>query len=381
MKKIDTNLRKPVIFLNGTKYKLDKAYTFVNGVKQILWGESGVQIDYISSTGVLGGGMLFAIGEDWLDAYRSNTIYRISIANLSNPTLIQSVNWNNVSNFNGFQTTAGNMIFDTYAYAGGNTTSNELQVNPVNGTITVGGNATYTGNYLMFTNNNLTTHKTKTKTFTPSTGTVSLQYGTDFIWNGVVKYSTGREPTSVQDRNFSLKLNGKALQVGTDTIIFNLTGDYGSPGLYSGTPTGYNRITNTNTGTYMYDTDYILVEHSISIELLDKTSYTSVYTYTSDTNNVLKCLGRNGDYYYIIEYPSSSSATSGVKLKLLSKSDLSVAFTRDLPADPFNENSGFTTFWRNCSCIIQNTQTGFLGVGTYNANTLALRVARISGIF
>lgn len=380
MQQIDTNLHKPVIFLNGTKYKLDKAYTFINGEKKILWGESGVQIDYISSTGSLGGGYVFAIGENWVDAYRSSVIYRINISNLSNPTLIQNVTWGNVRDFNGYQTTAGTMMFDTERYSSGNATSNKLQVSTTDGSIVVGGNGTYTGTYLMFTDNNLVTRTARTY-YIQQTGQ-SRTFGTNFYWNGVLKYSTGRTPTSATDVSGDLYLNGSALQVGQDSIIFNLTGNYGSgSGLYLGTDSSYNRVANGIGGTKVYDDDAILNDGSNRVSLLDKTSYAELAYYEANIGDVLKCLGRIGNYYYVLTMPSNLTATSGVKLILLNKSDLSVAFTRDLPSDPFNEYEGKITFWLNIVYTMQISQTGFLGVSTYNTSTLGLRIARFSGIF
>ena len=121
-----------------------------------------------------------------------------------------------------------------------------------------------------------------------------------------------------------------------------------------------------------------------AVSLLDSSSYSELYRYDTDYDNtgkILKFLGRIGNYYYVITMPSLANATGGVKIIALNKADLTVAFSKDLPADPFEENGGLITYWKNCSTVAQVSQTGFLGVSTYNSNTLGLRVARFSAIF
>ena len=90
MKKIDTTLHKPVIFLNGQKKVLAKAWTFINGTKVQLWGQDGVQVDYIRADGLLSGwNKMVAIGESWatVAGSRSGTpsVSRLNISNISSP--------------------------------------------------------------------------------------------------------------------------------------------------------------------------------------------------------------------------------------------------------------------------------------------------------
>ena len=54
MKKIDTTLYKPVIFLNGSKKVLAKAWTFVNGEKIQLWGDVLEWLDTFEDFDVIG---------------------------------------------------------------------------------------------------------------------------------------------------------------------------------------------------------------------------------------------------------------------------------------------------------------------------------------
>lgn len=405
MKKIDTNLHKPVIFLNGTKYKLDKAYTFVNGVKQQIWGESGIQIDYISSTGTLAGGIPFVAGDNWLGCYNGKNVFRIDISNLSNPVMDLNVAWGMIKNFNGFLSSSGNMIFSSsYMTAGGGNitgTVNKIQINTSTGDFVVIDNNTHTSGltYIMQTENGIFHSDNRTKTFSTSHSTTSRTYGTTFYFNNSVIYQTGREPASISDTSGNLYLadSSRVLQVGQDSVLFNMTGSYSTgAGTYIGTTSSYNKLGNVVARPKLYDGDYIISTTSsgfpssyvnptdTTLHAVDKISYATLLSYDVDyanTGNVIKFLGKIGNYYYVLVYPYSNIATSGVKLVVLNKADFSVAYTKDLEADPFNENNGYITFWYNCNVIPQESQTNYLVAGTFNSSTLGLRVVRFSAIF
>lgn len=407
MKKIDTNLHKPVTFVNGTKYKLDKAYTFVNGEKKLIWGDSGVQIDYISSTGTLGGGIVFAIGEDWMHASNGNNVYKIDIANLSNPTLIQSVEWGKVFNYSGVLSGNGNSIFHTSKQA----TNNRLSVDSsgnivVSQTFTSGG----TNNKVDFVDSYVLSITSLTHTVSSTSQTRIYTYGSDYYFNTTKKHTTGTWATNNANSLYYSGTSGStttyprpttssamlypAIQYDSDTILINLSGaKTNGAGIYKMTYNSLTKIGNNINGlrlvddnvicrTYYSGTDtYGSIEPNC-LSLLDKTSLSTLYTYPAspDTSKKLIFLGKSGNYYYVIEKPNVDTVIGGVKLVILNSADLSVAFERTLPDDPFNENNGKPTFWMNSECIAQITNSGFLAVSTYDSSTLALRVARFSAL-
>lgn len=372
MKKIDTNLHKPVIFIEGTKHKLDKAYTFVNGVKHELWGAGGVQIDYISSTGTLAGGNIFAIGEDWANVWYNNSILRLDISNLSLPSLLQSVAWGNINKFNAdYQGTATNSVFASFNY--NNYTGYKLLLNNSDGTMVVdkssvlSATSSYTNskNLLGITNNSIVNKLTETLSWKPTT----INHERVF-WNGTEKYA------------FSQVFNG-LMQV-ADNSILAITSNYGT--IYSCSESDYTAV-GTGFDRGVYDNGYMYCQsNNASGKFITKRASNDIptvlyrYPTTADNTTNYKIIGMIGDYIYCLKTPVSSTSTSEVKLLLLNKSDLTVAFERVLPNDPFNENNGLPTFWTNCTMQAQFSRTGFLGVSTYNAPTLGLRIARFSGL-
>lgn len=412
MQKIDTNLHKPVIFINGTKYRLDKAWTFVNGVKQQIWGESGVQIDYIKSDGNAFG-YLGAIGEDWAVSWLNGNAMRINISNFTNPQLIQSVAWGSVTKYNGFLSTTNNMVFGNGV--------NKITLNPQTGVLSAVslGNSAQPGSLTLayglgITNSYFVQAFNLTKTFITTTShgshITTVTWGTEFYWSGTLKYTTGREPASATDTSGVVVYNNgmTPLQVGTNEIWARIQRRSGSSiiyDLYSLTYSGLTLVegSSTLTGDLILDGNIICRNWfngttsgtSISgttlpktaLSLLDKSTRTTLYTYdvpyvanTSNKNRLL-FLGRIDNYYYVITMPYDPDATSGVKFVLLNAADLTVALEKALPSDPFNENEGKITFWYNAFSEAQISQTGFLGVYSYNSTTLKWRVARFSAVF
>lgn len=394
MSKIDTNLHKPVIFINGTKHKLDKAYTFINGVKYELWGASGVQVDYISSTGTLGGGTLFAIGENWANVYYNFNILRLDISNLSSPSLIQSASWGNIIEYNNlFSNEYNNMEFvsATSQYSGTNRTFNLLEIN--NGEITVKKSKTLTrqsGGYLGWINDSVFQYEQQ-RTSTSST----TQYGAKIYSDNTLKYTMGTTSNKLYP---SARFDYKAY-LGNKAILPLIGGT--DKGIYSLDNSAYTKISSetwggsTNYDTLLYDNDRSVLlrgwfdgsgmsgAFNTALATYDPVSLTLIDKYQEpfgdSENRFLKLVGTNDDGILILSIPYDDNATSGVKLKLLDL-DMTTILEKELPADPFNENNGKITFWYNCKAIPQCSNTGFLGVSTYNSSTLGLRIARFSGL-
>ena len=378
MNKIDTNLHKPIIFLNGTKYKLDKAYTFVNGVKQQIWGESGVQIDYISSTGVLGGGTLFAIGENWANVCANNKVLRLNISNISSPTLVQDVVWGEVKGWNGYQSTQNSVCFETWNTS--TRTANKMQLDPSDGTMQViqtasinaTSSSTNSATHLGATNTALVGAFNVLQTLQPS-----QTWQQNFYWNGIYSY---------RDNSVS-SLYKKFIQVANDSLIC-INGSNGMGRFTSSGHTSLGTLSGGSTGAF-YDNgivyncsnprsagNYITTRSGADMT-------TVLNRYDAGDGYTLKMLGMIDGYIYLLKMPySSSAANPEIKLLLLDSTDMTtVVHQKTLPVDPFNENNGAPTFWRNCEMVPQVSQTGFVGVSTYNSSTLDLRIVRFSTIF
>lgn len=391
MTNINTNLHKPVIFINGTKYKLDKAYTFVNGVKQEIWGEGGVQVDYISSTGVLGGGIPFAIGENWLNCFYNNSIYRLNISNLSNPTLTQNVAWGNVVQNNNYQSTAENSSFN--AWNSSSRTGYKININNASGALSVVQTQAFTPtssstNYsalLGFTNSKAVNSFATLKSTKPYR---TLQI--DIYWNNVFKYTADASSTHTYTGLLQKEANNLLIIKSKTNMVYSVSeSGITQIGTFSGSSIIDYTEGLTNSWTcknLVCDNQYMYYASSgVSPMFIGKKSVNDVGTILErynapDSNTYLRIIGMVNNNLYCLSLPSTGTPESEVKLILLNKEDFSVVYEKILPNDPFNENGGYPTFWTDSKTVPQISKTGFLAFGCYETSTLALRIARFSDL-
>lgn len=393
MKKINTSTHKPVIFLNGDKYRIDKAYTFVNGERKQIWGETGVQIDYISSDGVLNGGDLYAIGDDWMTLNYGLNILRVDISNLSNPSLIQSAAWGSILKYNAYQSTATESVFYSRASSISPYNYNKLIIDQ-DGVVAVDNSSVGTGLYFMDGTNTEIATSTLLRENTAQAPNVRWAcYGSDYYFGSTKKHTTGTyssgNTTSLISGNIYVATGGStgsyrpdaSLQIGDDSILINVWGNKTSDtGLYEMTSSSLTRRSGTNLyNLNILDGNNIVRNEGNALVLNDKTSFTELHRYTGTADKIL-FLGKISNNYYIIETVNNASTLNSTKLKLLDASDLSVTLTRDLPDDPFNENNGNATFWTQAVAKPMISTSGFLGVSSFNNSTLSLRIVRISDI-
>lgn len=386
MKKIDTTLHKPVIFINGQQKVLDKAWIFVNGEKKMLWGQPGVQVDLISSDTVVSGvNSIKAVGEDWLVTTGNGNVNRLNITNLSSPSLIQSVAWGSEgSNNNGFLSDNSKLVF--YGSASGS--FNRLACDFSTGVVSVEQSYNAVNNTPFGDiGNSSIGYKNKVKSFVrpgPSSGSagiVTRTWGADVYINDSVAYSFGTQPSTINDTNYGPYINEVYLQYSSTEWYIKCVGvgSYSSEGgLNKLTTSARTKINATLTDPIFLDGGSIVCLSSPSVNLADKTSLAITYSSDSIIGSGIagKVLGRNGDYYYVITYPSTAVQGGVVTLYLLNKTDLSTVYTQVLPTDPFNEYSGVSTFWNNCVASPQVSGSGFLGVSGNVSGQL--RIVRFS---
>lgn len=385
MKRIDTTLHKPVIFLNGQKKVLSKAWTFVNGEKKMLWGQPGVRVDLISSDGLVSGtNAITAVGENWLvTTNNSNYVNRIDISNLSSPSLIQSVAWGSRGRTNGFLSTANKLVF--YGNASG--TLNRLACDFATGGVSVEKSYVNSSGLLVGDiGSSSIGWGNKTKTFVrpgPSgSGTISMTWGSDVYVNNSVAYSIGHQPSSVSDSNYGPYITSMYLQV-TSTSWYGYCwgkGSYASQsGIYTMTTSSMSKIGDSITGGEPYYLDGSnMVTLDSSVNYVDKSTLAVAYSSAVITGNGMtaKIIGRNGDYVYVVQYPTTAVTDGVVTLYLLDKTNLTTVYTQVLPTDPFGENSGSSIFWNRCLYNPQVSGSGFLGVSGNVSGQL--RIVRFS---
>ncbi|MBQ1758980.1 MAG: hypothetical protein IIZ94_04775 [Prevotella sp.] len=406
MKKIDVNLHKPVVFLNGQKRSIDKAWVFVNGEKKLLWGEIGVAIDYIEPS--LDIGSVFAIGENWVDTSNGGVVSFWDMSNLSNITLKESVGWGDVGYQNEYQTTSGHPIY----YGNTSVNANKMELNVNTGDLNVLSSINGLDNHTFTGNSNSYAFRTETlkKSFvntsrvgrTPSSTVVTLTYGTNFYWNGSSRYSTGRVPSSTSDSNYALYMSGSGLQIDDNAFLINMVGTYSTgEGLYRAEYSGLTKIqasqvrnmemldgnkiccsvfVNTQSGVYytgyVAPTDFYIV-HSGNFSELFRMSV------ADQRKNVLRFVGELNGYYYLVKAMNySNEYAAEVKLLLVDKETYQTVWEQDLPVDPFNQFSGKGTFWASqyTTATVQKSQTGFLALTYRDSTSGVVKIVRFGGL-
>lgn len=386
MEKIDVNLHKPVIFLNGQKRVLDKAWVFVNGEKKMLWGEMGVNIDYIQPSSDIGN--IFAIGENWVDTSNSQMISLWDMSNLSNITLKESVGWGNVGYQNEYQSTDDNLIY----FGDTSVNCNKMKLNPNTGELTVLSTINGLDNHIVQGHTNSATLRTEVLSrYFPNTSRVSstvpgvtLQYGTNFYWNGTARYSTGRRPSSTSDSNYRLMISDGVLQIEDEALLINMSGTYDTgSGLYSATISGVNKLSGTMYGDIvMLDGDKICCANKTDFYTINKNNFSELYRMSVGSSDVLRFIGKLGGYYYLVKVVNYNLTSAEAKLILLDADDYSVAWEQDIPADPFWDYDGKGMFWydNRFKAVIQNSRTGFLGAYYRDSSAGTVKIVRFSGL-
>lgn len=399
MKQIDTTLHKPVVFVDGKKKVLDKAWVFVNGEKKMLWGESGVAIDFITAEVESGTWSLAGIGEKWLWASGSSTVKIFDITNLSNPLLKSSVAWGSNWRYNGYQTVDGQYVF----YGQNSKTLNKLLVNPLTGEASVGESYTTTADMSLLTKTNYWIgYKNLSVRYTrpgaTTTGFTTFNYGTQWVFNSAIRFTTGRKPSGVGDTaDYKFQYSSGGIQINNTDILVNISSDGYSTGAgaYKLNYNGFTKVTENSvlnpvmldgnrvvgkrsyaSGSGLYRTSY-----DYALLLYDSVAFQLVAEFAVDSKtHTISFLGRNGDYYYVIKRPKKSQV-GGVSLLLLSKDDLSVVYEQEMPSDPFNEYNGNCDYWLGGGADAYVSQSGFVGFkgSTTSGNTVG-RIVRFSAL-
>lgn len=366
MKTVDVFVHKPVTFINGQKKVLDKGVVFIDGVKKYIWGKEGVPVDFIKTDGV-GTGRVFSIGETWMySSMPTGYIIKSNISNLDNPVIEQNVEWGDIFQYCGFQSSSENST----VY--GSTKGNRVIVNNTTGNITIPANypvftgtVSYSGavgNATACLTNNYMCAFTSGGRGLPSLSSL----GNTWHWNNDF-FATGsrREPLSWN--------NSTILQINTDAYIVNMVcSNTALTGLYLVTPSNITKVNSLMNDLVMLDGNILCGVSNYTnstqstFKLYNKSDYSLNKTYThSNSNEKIVFLGRIGNNYYFVSTPKTNSAT-GAKVFLLNKDTLATVWTQDLVSDPFNENNGTTAFWGTAKARHpQVSKTGFLSVDSF----------------
>lgn len=386
MKKIDTTLHKPVIFLNGEKKVLAKAWTFINGEKKLLWGQPGIQVDLIKSDGIVSStNRIKAIGDDWLVmATFANQINRIDISNISTPTLLQTVSWgDSLGDYRNSGYLSDSTKFVFYGVYGD--TLNRMACDYSTGVVTVEKSYVMSNSERKIGDIGNSSIGSKDKKRSVNGGT--LRWGSDVYVNNSLAYSVGNYSSTT---SYGPLISFQYLQYSSSAWYIRCLaqGSYSSQnGLSRMTTSGITKINSTSINSledYFLDGNNIAGVYSSmarnTVELINKDSLSVVSSNTlGDTNYEIKLVGRIGSCYYVIKTPRSHVNNLGLEttLYLLDATDLTnVVYTQTLPTDPFGEYNGTSEFWNACYVSAQNSGSGFLGVSADASGKI--RVVRFS---
>lgn len=343
----------------------------------------GVITNFISG-GSLGGSVLLAVGEKYAVVCHDadKTVRRVDLTNLVNPSVSETQAWGYSWKHSGFQTTAGSMIYygDNRTHSGGiygsysgNLTG--IRINPTNGAMTLIDSITTatTTEIRRFLNktNVWIMAKDNAEVFSGTAHTSVLTYGSSYFFNGTINYSTGNAPGTASTATGFLYYHTGALQISSTELLIYMRGSSDmNPGLCRMNASGWSRIYATYSGVpTMYDNGNILWVAGNRITLVNG-GFGQLGAYVCDTGRNCILLGRLGDYYYVIDYPSTATQDGEVLLKILQKDNLDLFFAQQLPADPFDAYDGMTTMYNNLKVTPHVSQSGYVGaIEEYNASS------------
>lgn len=382
-KTITSGFNMPFTFINGEKKRLIKGITFINGVKKVLWDNAGVSYDLITATDSGGSNwFLEAVGEKWLFGSQlssSGNALLWDITNISSPNLKQSVAWGSGWQINTYQSTNEQYVF----YNRNGSTLKKMTIVPSTGVMTVA--ETYnsaSSNSLLTKTDQWVQYTVLRKNWTQPT-VVSVQYGNTFYFNGVQKYQIGSAPSSATDKTYVYRYitsGTKGVQVDATGIIANVTSrDSSKAGLHIIRSSGITRIANAIANPVMWHDNKVVgieagrisgVSTSVNIKLAiyETGAYAELASYQTEGNKAFHFLGKNGAYYYIIQYDALDTSAIPT-LILLNEEDLSIAYEKELPIDPFNEYDGLNTFYAAGTYVGGTEFVSYTGYVAFKGNT------------
>lgn len=131
----------PVVFIGGQKKVLSKGITFINGVKKILWGTSGVTVGFINlsniSIGSNAGAFYASKNSVYIHGNKGNilsgmnyhSVTRINIQNPSSPQVVDSGTYGFVSTYSAIDSSDGQQCYFASYGNSNSTTINKIVIN------------------------------------------------------------------------------------------------------------------------------------------------------------------------------------------------------------------------------------------------------------
>lgn len=305
-KKLITPLRT---FVNGNLTRLSKGFTFVNGERVQLWGNTRTQFFAIPFDGGWDNDILF-IDDNYLYTYgttkssttgtfvaKSNSLCVYDISNPSSAQRLSYVQWGLNPVFSPAESDSSNYIY----YITNGSTRNKVNLRD-SGTPTVV--TTYSGQSGMLWCVPLLNGKNLWARRVASQG--SYDYYVGYNSTNILNVYETRTTNPVWD-------NGNLVVSGTGTII------------QASSDSGSNQITNNCVVTSrMMDGNYVIVAgyNVVKIAKYNLTNNSTVWEHTFDNDRRVDIIGEGNGNYYVVDKPVDFNATdTNVYLRIYDADD------------------------------------------------------------
>lgn len=309
----------PVTFINGEKKRLVKGVTFINGVKKVLWDIKQLQIDYFDLTTIsgadtlylTGGGTGFFANKNYLIYTSGYNVNKINVTNVASPTLTAKVAIGSVVGFSSVDSNATTAVYYARNQVESTETFNQLNVRLSDGDVTAANNS------LSF-NGRITVG--------------CLAKLTDWInandINNTERYIYVRTGATQLYRYQAVQTGGSLsghwdgcpnfTKIDSSTLVGRLQIYGGTTGIGEFTTSGYT----AKSGSLDYR-DFLAVGDVIACAgvtgfgLYNRVvsgSYTSIGTATATADHLMRLVGKCRDYYYVVEFPTTSGGKFYLKV-------------------------------------------------------------------
>lgn len=302
--------KPPVTFVNGTKKRLVKGVTFINGSKVVLWDTNNLQIDYIDTTLANGATQVmtaFFANKNYVAYSYNNTVTRLEALNPASPTVDGQVSMGDVLGFSSVDSDGTTAVYYAKNVASGTTTFNQLNVGVSTGSIVAANSESYSSTWNIralaymgaWLNANGCGNSLTYRYIRVCSGESGLYNYQAVTTSGSLSgYIPGEPAFTKIDSN---TLVGRLQQYGGDTTI----GEF--------TTSGYTaKSAPTNYRDFLTDGNTVACAGGGGFGLYTRNTsglYTEIATTASIADHFERLIGKCRNHYYTVAYPTVAGGT------------------------------------------------------------------------
>ena len=349
--------KPPVTFVNGTKKRLVKGVTFINGSKVVLWDTNNLQIDYIDTTLANGATQVmtaFFANKNYVAYSYNNTVTRLETLNPASPTVDGQVSMGDVLGFSSVDSDGTTAVYYAKNAANSTTTFNQLNVGVADGSIVASNSESYSSTWevralaymgVWMNANGCGNQPTSRYVWVRGGITILYNYQAITTSGSLSGYVTGEPAFTKIDAN---TLVGRLQLYGGDTTI----GEFTTSGyIAKSSAIGYRDfLTDGNTvacagdgfGLYTRNTSGLYAEISHTANL---------------SNHFERLIGKCRNHYYTVAYPT---ATGGAFYLRIWDANGALVETVELTDLSYPNAEALSTYYIKLVFVPQVSQTGYL---------------------